>query len=88
MSIFLITPINEPEKVSSAVAEKFGGECYQIPKTASWVVFFAGTTVELSDQLGITNGENGTGVVVSIANYYGRAPIDLWEWMKTRMERS
>lgn len=87
MGIFLITPILEPAKVAASVKSNFAEDYYAIPNTNSLLVHYSGTTKELSDKLGITSGENGTGVIVAFSNYYGRAPTDIWEWIKSRLER-
>lgn len=87
MSVFLITPIKNSAAIGKTVAERFGRDAYQIPETGSWLVAYDGTARELSEDVGIMKGGNVTGVVTSVASYYGLAPTDLWEWMKTRMER-
>jgi hypothetical protein len=51
----------------------------------TWFVSYRGTTKELAEMLGIRQGETGSGVVVSIENYSGRASNDLWEWLKLNM---
>lgn len=88
MGVFLITPIAEPDRVGKVVADRFKQDAYSIPRTQSWLVAFGGTTKELSDTLGISDGSVGTGIIVPVTNYYGRAPTDIWEWIKNRMERS
>ncbi len=87
MSIFLITPIIEPDKVAASVKANFAEDFYPIPNTQSLLVHYAGTTKELSDKLGISTGESGTGIVVSFSSYYGRASTDIWDWIKSRLER-
>lgn len=87
MSIFLITPIAEPAKVAASVKANFADDCYPVSNTQSLLVHYSGTTKELSDKLGISTGENGTGIIVSFSSYYGRAPTDIWEWIKSRLER-
>lgn len=88
MGVFLLTPINNAERLGKAISTRFGKDSYAVPQTHSWLVAFDGTTKELSDELGITDGSGGTGIVVPVVNYYGRAPTDLWEWVKNRMERT
>ena len=87
MSIFLVTPILDPAKVAASVKANFADDYYAIQNTNSVLVHYSGTTKELSDKLGITTGENGTGIIVSFSSYYGRASTDIWEWIKSRLER-
>lgn len=88
MGVFLVTPINNPDQIATAIKGRFDRDAYAVPKTASWLVAYEGTTIELSEELGITDGSVGTGIIVPVSNYYGRAPTDLWEWLKNRMERT
>ena len=53
-----------------------------------WIVSSLGTAKEVSDILGISEGEAGTtGIVCTIGNYFGRASSDIWEWMASRLKR-
>lgn len=54
---------------------------YELTDNA-WLVRFEGTTRQLADRLGIRGGEAGSGLVASMASYSGRAPSELWEWLK------
>jgi hypothetical protein len=87
MAIFLITPIARPDSIIQAIKTNFPDDSYVIPSTNSVFVKFSGTSKEISDKLKISDGETGTGIVVPVTNYYGRAPTDIWEWLKSRMEK-
>lgn len=47
-----------------------------------WLATFDGTPRELSDKLGIHSGETGSGIVVAVSAWGGRAPKDVWDWLK------
>ena len=87
MSLFLITPISNQAKVIASVKANFAGDFFEIPNTQSLLVHHSGTTKELSDKIGLSAGENGTGIIVSFSSYYGRASTDIWEWIKSRLEK-
>jgi hypothetical protein len=59
---------------------------------AGWLISYQGTSVELSNLLGISGQAQGqipslsSVLITSIGAYYGRGPTDMWEWLKTRME--
>jgi hypothetical protein len=40
------------------------------------------TAKSVSDRLGISDGTNGSGVVVRVRDYFGRAPDAIWEWLE------
>lgn len=87
MGMFIVVPQKSGETILEAIKRELPNDYYVLTSGES-LVSFSGTTKELSDRLGITSGESGTGLVLSITNYYGRAPTDIWEWMKVKMERS
>jgi hypothetical protein len=74
-------PTPPDAQIKQALEAKLPGKYYQMPK-GEFVVSFTGTSKDLSDALGITDGTAGTAMVASISGYYGRAPNDLWEWIK------
>lgn len=42
------------------------------------------TVIDLSNTLGLSDGRNGLGIIVSISGYYGRADQNIWEWMRVK----
>lgn len=88
MSMFLIVPINNPaaiEQQLNSFKDSSSLDFIKLP-VSGFMVSYHGTSQELSNLLGITEGKSGTGVVASISSYYGRAPTDIWDWVKTRWE--
>jgi len=65
---------------------------YELQADSGWLIHFSGTTVELTNHLGITGQEKGqishvgSAMVIPITSYYGRGPTDMWEWLRIRME--
>lgn len=88
MAMFMIVPINNPagiEQQLGSLKATNGLDFIKLP-TSGFMVSYNGTSKELSNVLGITEGTSGTAVVASISSYYGRAPTDIWDWVKTRWE--
>ena len=84
MTIFVIIPTTgDNAKLSDAITNKLGPAAYQLPR-GEWLASYDGTSQDLSNVLGITEGTNGSAVVASISGYYGRAPTPVWEWIKGR----
>jgi hypothetical protein len=86
MSIFAVLAPLDNARIGPAIEATFPGKFTRI-WNGQWFVSAPGTTKELCDQLGITDGTNGTAVVVSVASYWGRAHQDIWEWLSSRMEK-
>jgi hypothetical protein len=53
----------------------------------SWLISGTGTAQEISEALNIGGGENGSAIVFSISNYFGRANPNVWAWIKSRLEK-
>jgi hypothetical protein len=88
MAIFLIVPIADPHLIERALESlRAGGKLdfLQLPESG-FAVSYSGTTEELSTLAGISEGTSGTGVVAAISSYYGRAPTNIWDWIKSRWE--
>lgn len=96
MSIFLITPLAQnSNEVDAVVADRLvERDRFKLPGESGWLISFPGTTVELSNSLGITGQPADTPptltsvLITSVGTYYGRGSADMWEWLKTRMEAS
>ena len=73
----------------SAIAERLGSTglpfaiLHQPISSTSWFLITrsAITTEEVTNALGIIDGSTGSGVVVRVENYYGRANPSIWEWI-------
>lgn len=87
----LFTIIQQPgtvgNKLANAVSAAYPDDVYDLGNGA-WIVSDSATAKEVSDKVGISEGENGSGVVVEVASYFGRANPAIWSWMKTKWERS
>lgn len=86
MGVFIIIPTKAEHSLDKVIQEQFPEDSYRLP-LGQFAIAFNGPAKALSDQLGISDGSSGLGVVASIASYYGRAPTDFWEWLKIKMER-
>ena len=82
--LFLILAWGETEALGQAIEQEYPGN-YYVLAPGQWLVSASGTTTrEVSDGLGISDGTTGNAIIVSIANYYGRASEQIWEWMASR----
>ncbi len=84
MAIFAIiqqSGTNEA-KLSDAVAAGFENANYPLGNGV-WLVSLSGTAKDVSDKVGITDAAGGTGVVVEVASYFGRANPAIWSWIKS-----
>lgn len=94
MPIYLVTPLEgNADRVARAIASHADLDSMEMQNKTGYLISFKGTTVELSNKLGITVPNNpasntvGSAVVTSVTSYFGRGPTAMWEWLKTRIER-
>jgi hypothetical protein len=82
MPVFAVISTKEPQKLTASVTEKIpDGDRYKLTSD-SWLVSFPGTTTQLTESIGISDGTAGSAVVLAVGNYFGRANPDIWEWLK------
>ena len=79
MSVFLVIPTDTHFGVSSRVTAS-GLQNFVLPR-GEILVSFNGTSKELSDLLGISEGVSGNAIVASVSSYFGRSTPDTWEWI-------
>jgi hypothetical protein len=84
MIIFaILTPSDNPQ-LEAAMGALFADNYLKVGP-GQYLIAGKGTAIEISNALGITDGRNGSGIVLSTAGYYGRAGNNLWEWMKIKV---
>jgi hypothetical protein len=95
MSIYIAVPLTTSstalnEAVEATIASH--SDRYKLQSDRGWLIRFDGTSVELSNHIGLTGQEQGqpsligSAIIVPVSGYYGRGPTDMWEWLKTRLE--
>jgi hypothetical protein len=81
MSVFAVIASSNPSAVGTAIVAQYGANHYQFTNNV-WFVSDNGTTKDVSDRLGISNGVIGAqGVVLKFDNYSGYAATAGWQWL-------
>ncbi len=88
MAIFTVTAFEENKLLEERIAFEFPGDSYEIMPGSSWLVSAAGTSIDLSERLGLPKGDVGSAIVTRVEGYHGRAPTPVWEWIKAKWEGS
>lgn len=74
-----------------AIKREFPADHLSISDT-QWIISTTGTAVELSAKLGVFDVKNpslpptGNAVIFATTSYWGRAPTNIWEWLKAKLE--
>jgi hypothetical protein len=86
MIVFAVIALAPNPALEAAIAAKYPDSHLKIGPN-SWLVAGSGTAEETSRRLGVYGGSDiGMTVVFSTAGYFGRAPSNVWEWIKAKME--
>lgn len=87
MTIFAVwqDDLSGPDGALADAIDQSGLQKYVLDEN-NWLISFSGTARELSDRLGISDGERGSGVVTEVASYSGRANPAVWTWIKVQWE--
>ena len=86
MIVFSVTSLTPNPKLNSKVVETYNSNSRKINET-TWLIAASGTSREVSDSLTISEGEIGSSAIVfATSGYFGRAPTDIWEWIKAKRE--
>lgn len=81
MANFIIIPLSKDNQtLNTLIPEKFGNDSYCL-ENGDWLLSYHGTSKQLSDELGISGGEQGSAMILNFAGYWGRANPDIWEWL-------
>lgn len=94
MPLYLAVPlVSDSAALNAAVEAIPHSDRYKLQSERGWLIKFDGTTIELSNRIGLTGQEQGipspvgSAIIVPISGYYGRGPTDMWEWLKIRFEQ-
>jgi hypothetical protein len=86
MAIFVIFRVASLPQIEAALKEVFPNDHLQVGP-GQWLVSAIGTAKDVSDRLRISDGSRGAAMIFSMGNYFGRAPTDIWDWIKAKAEK-
>lgn len=95
MAIYIVVPLTPTSTaLDTAVEGHLSPEdCHKLQSNRGWLIKFDGTSIELSKYIGLTGQDQGvpspigSAIIVPVSTYFGRGPGDMWEWLKTRLEK-
>jgi hypothetical protein len=82
MADFVIISHLRHAAVRDAIVRQYGENHYEFTPT-SWFISDVGTTKDVMDKLGITNGklEGAQAVIIKFDAYAGYGPAVAWKWL-------
>lgn len=91
MAVFAVLMPSPQPGVVEAIKKSFANDHFALNDT-QYLISFKGTASALTAQLGIwdaakpTEPTTGLGIVFALSAYQGRAPLQVWDWLKTKWE--
>jgi len=93
MTIFAILMPSTQPNLAARIRQAFPQDHLSVNDT-QWLISTTGTAENLSSKLGIYNPANpsepftGNAIVFATSSYFGRAPSNIWDWIKVKLESS
>jgi hypothetical protein len=87
MTIFTIL-MPQPQPAIVERIQRSYPENYYVLNDTQWLVSSKQTVVEVSNTIGVTGAAEASGlaVVFATSSYFGRAPTQVWDWIKVKLE--
>jgi hypothetical protein len=85
MPLYFVAALHNPAQVMDAAKRLVSEDEIHEVAPDKFFVNFPGTSVDLSGKLGIADGSTGTGIVLLVTSYHGRAPKSIWEWVNLKL---
>jgi len=82
MALFAIIGIKPKPELAVTVERDYAGKFIKVAPD-HWIVIGEGTAQAVSDNLGVRGGGLGTVIIYNFVGYYGFAPTNIWEWLKS-----
>jgi len=87
MSVFAVITSNAPEMLEKLIPVRLAPQDYHRVDEHTWFVNAPSAIVtpkELSDFLGVSNGEAGRALILHITSYYGYHAKETWDWLNVK----
>lgn len=84
MPLYFVAALSKPSEIQNKIKSEIPEGDYHEVAADKAFINFSGTSTELSEKLGITDGSVGTAIVLLVTSYYGRAPKSVWEWVNLK----
>ena len=89
MTIFAVFRVSDSPKMEAAIQAAFPEDYYKL-QDDEWLVSAIGTAREIAIKLKVSgeSADTGSALIFSMANYYGRAPTEIWDWINAKAEKA
>jgi hypothetical protein len=85
-NVYFVTALTEAAKVRARLNGLVAADDRYELAPDRWMVAYDGPGQELAEKAGVRSGDEqiGTGLVLPVTTYSGRAPTGLWDWLRKK----
>jgi hypothetical protein len=85
-SVYFVIALTEALKVGERLKGLIPDDDRYELGNDKWMVAYDGPAQDLAEKAGVRSGEErvGTGLVLPVTTYSGRAPSNLWDWFRRK----
>lgn len=85
-NVYFVTALTESSKVRARLHSLVTDDDRFELAPDKWMVVYEGPGQELAEKAGVRSGAEqiGTGLVLPVTTYSGRAPSPLWDWLRKK----
>ncbi|MDE0702686.1 MAG: hypothetical protein OXH59_03085 [Rhodospirillaceae bacterium] len=87
MQVYAVFGLREPALVRANIKKSYDQSHYEAGNGVFFIASSSETTQQVASKLGFGDAsgvQQTSGIVVSVANYWGRHNPDLWEWIRIK----
>jgi hypothetical protein len=89
MTIFAVLFPSPQPAVAGQIVAKYPNDHLRLSET-QYLISSRSTVVEVSNSIGVSGPEpftpTGLAVIFATSSYFGRAPTNVWDWIKVKLE--
>jgi hypothetical protein len=85
-NVYFVTALSEGLKVNERLKTLISEDDRFELAPDKWMVAYDGPAQDLAEKTGVRSGDEriGTGLVLAVTTYSGRAPSTLWDWLRAK----
>ncbi|MEW6775059.1 MAG: hypothetical protein AB1405_02085 [Bdellovibrionota bacterium] len=87
MAIFAIIELAHEGELQKKIEEEFPGNFFQVGD-GHWLVSSGGTAEEIGRKIKLDQAGMPSTIVYNLSGYWGRASVQIWEWLKANWPSS
>lgn len=85
MNIFVVVSLHPNLALQAKIHQTFPGDALNVSDAAT-LIASTGTAQDVSTRIGLVSGEFNSAIVIGMSTYHGRAPVNIWDWIKAKVE--